>query len=74
MNLIRIKAFPGSKKPSLEETAPQVVRVFVRETAERNMANEAVLKAVAEFYSIPRNKLRMISGHRGLNKIVQILE
>jgi uncharacterized protein YggU (UPF0235/DUF167 family) len=38
------------------------------------MANEAVLKAVAEFYSIPRNKLRMISGHRGLNKIVQILE
>lgn len=74
MNIIRIKAFPGAKKPSIEETAPQVLRVFVREDAKQNRANDAVIRAVAEYYTIPRNKLRIISGHIMTNKIIQILE
>ena len=73
MNLIRIKAFPDAKKASIEETAHQVVRIFVREPAQDNEANKAVLAAVAAFYEIPVNKLRMIAGHRGMNKTVQIL-
>ena len=74
MNLIRIKAFPNSKKQAIEETAPQVLRVFVREDAQQNRANDAVIRAVAEYYSIPRNKLRMISGHQKQSKLIQILE
>lgn len=74
MNLIRIKAFPNAKKPTVEETAPQVLRVFVREDAQQNRANDAVIRAVADYYSIPRNKLRMISGHQKQGKIIQILE
>ena len=73
MNLIRIKAFPDAKKASIEETAPQVVRVFVREPAQDNQANKAVLAAIAAFYEIPVNKLRLIAGHRAMNKTVQIL-
>lgn len=74
MNLIRIKAFPDSKKTALEETEPKVLRVFVREDAKQNRANDAVIRAVAEYYHIPRNKLRMISGHMKQSKIIQILE
>ncbi len=73
MNLIRIKAFPDAKKASIEETTHQVVRVFVREPAKDNQANKAVLAAVAAFYEIPANKLRLIAGHRAMNKTVQIL-
>jgi uncharacterized protein YggU (UPF0235/DUF167 family) len=74
MNLIRIKAFPDFKKATIEETAPKVLRVFVREDAKQNRANDAVIRAVAEYYNIPRNKLRMISGHMKQSKIIQILE
>jgi uncharacterized protein YggU (UPF0235/DUF167 family) len=74
MNLIRIKAFPNSKKPAIEETAPQVLRVFVREDAQQNRANDAVMRAVAEYYKLPRNKLRMISGHQKQSKMIQILD
>jgi uncharacterized protein YggU (UPF0235/DUF167 family) len=49
MNLIRIKAFPNAKKFAIEETAPQVLRVFVREDAQQNRANDAVIRAVAEY-------------------------
>ena len=74
MNIIRVKAFPESKKPFIEETSHQVLRIFIREPAQNNQANKAVLDAVAEHYTIPRTKLKMISGHRSLNKMIQILE
>lgn len=74
MNIVRIKAFPNAKKPAIEETAPQVLRVFVREDPKQNRANNAVIRAVADYYSIPKNKLRMISGHMMQNKMIQILE
>jgi uncharacterized protein YggU (UPF0235/DUF167 family) len=74
MNSIRIKAFPESKKPAIEVVEEKVLRVFVRESAQNNQANKAVIRAVATYYNIPENKLRMISGHRGLNKTIQILE
>jgi uncharacterized protein YggU (UPF0235/DUF167 family) len=74
MNLIRIKAFPNAKKFAIEETAPQVLRVFVREDAKENRANDAIIRAVAAYYSIPRNKLRMISGHQKQGKLIQIQE
>jgi len=74
MNIIRIKAFPNSKKPAIEETGPKVLRVFVREDAKQNRANDAVIRAVADYYDLPRNKLRMISGHLRQNKMIEILE
>lgn len=74
MNIIRIKAFPDAKKATIEEVGPQVLRVFVREDAQENRANDAVIRAVADYYTLPRNKLRMISGHRSQNKMIQILE
>ena len=73
MNIIRIKAFPNSKKPAIEETAPKVLRVFVREDAKQNRANDAVIRAVALYYAIPINKLRMISGHLRQNKMLEII-
>lgn len=74
MNIIRVKAFPDAKKAHIEETAPKTLRVFVREDAQENRANHAVIRAVAARYQIPENKLRMISGHRSQNKMIRILE
>lgn len=73
MNLIRVKAFPDAKKQHIEEVSPQVLRIFVRESAERNMANRAVIKAVAAYYSIPEKSLVITTGHRAQNKTLLIL-
>ena len=72
MDTVRIKAFPGSKKAHIEEVAEMVLRVFIKEPAQNNQANKAVIKAVARFYTIPEEKLRIIAGHHGLNKTTQI--
>jgi uncharacterized protein YggU (UPF0235/DUF167 family) len=73
MNLIRVKAFPDAKKEHVEEVSPNVLRIFIRESAERNMANHAVIKAVAKFYNIPEKQLIIKTGHRAQNKTLLIL-
>lgn len=74
MNSIRIKAFPGSKKSHVEEVSEKVLRVFVREEAQHNMANKAVIRAIATYYNMPEKKFHMISGHRSLNKLIEIMD
>jgi uncharacterized protein YggU (UPF0235/DUF167 family) len=58
----------------LEEVEPNKLRIFVREPAERNLANKRVLTLVANFYEIPQNRLKIITGHRGQNKIIQVID
>lgn len=71
--IIRVRAFPDAKKEYIEETEPHILRVFVREPAKDNRANRKILDLVADFYTIPRNKLRMISGHHGMSKMIEVL-
>jgi uncharacterized protein YggU (UPF0235/DUF167 family) len=73
MHLIRVKAFPDAKKEHLEEVNPNTFRVFVRESPERNLANQAVIKVVAHHLGIPAKKLIIKTGHRSLNKTLLIL-
>jgi uncharacterized protein YggU (UPF0235/DUF167 family) len=74
MSIIRVKAFPDAKKEWIEEVEPNKLRIFVREPAERNLANKRVLTLVANFYEIPQNRLKIITGHRGQNKIIQVID
>lgn len=71
---IRVRAFPDARKAHIEEVEPYVLRIFVREPAKNNMANRKILAEVARFYQIPENKLRMITGHRGMSKLIEMLD
>ena len=71
--IIRVRAFPDAKKEYIEETEQHVLRIFVREPAKDNRANRKILDLTADFYTIPRNKLRLISGHHGMSKLIEIL-
>jgi uncharacterized protein YggU (UPF0235/DUF167 family) len=74
MSIIRVKAFPDAKRECIEEVGPNQLRIFVREPAERNLANKRVLTLVANFYEIPQNRLKIITGHHGQNKMIEIID
>ena len=71
--IIRVRAFPDARKEHIEEVESYILRIFVREPAKDNRANRKILDLVADFYTIPRNKLRMISGHHGMSKMIEVL-
>ena len=72
MQLIRIKTYPDSKRASISETSPNVLKVCVRESAQENRANRAAIRAVAEFYGIEPRKIKMVAGHHNQNKTLEI--
>lgn len=70
---IRVKAFPDAKKEHVEIDDAGRLRIFVREPAQDNRANKRILQLVAQNQNVPIDAVRLISGHHGPNKLLQIL-
>jgi uncharacterized protein YggU (UPF0235/DUF167 family) len=47
-------------------------KVRVIPAAEGGRANEAVLRLIAEAVSVPRADVRLVSGHAGRDKVVEL--
>ena len=70
---IKVKVTAGVKKEVVEKIKNDEYRVWVREKAERNMANNRVRELIAREYSIPIGKVKIISGHQSPSKILSLL-
>ena len=69
---VKVRVIAGAKKEVLEKRKKDLLRVAGREPAERNLANGRVVELVAAHYRMPKNKVRIISGHRSQSKILAI--
>lgn len=73
MKYIRIKVLPSSKKSAIIKIAEDVYEIKTKSKAESNNANKEALGLLSERLNIKPNKLRIISGHKRPNKIIEIL-
>lgn len=73
---IKVEVRPGSKQEKISKTGADSFLVFVREKAERNMANKRVLELIREQFFGRRVLVKIVSGHQSQSKIfrVQIIE
>jgi len=80
---ILIKAKPGAKRAHIKEEpaelfasgaqgAPRRFTVAVTERAVEGRANEAILRALAEHFGVPRAQVRILSGALSREKVVEI--
>ena len=70
--LIKVKVYPDSKKEDIVEKEPGQYEVRVKEKAVDGMANKATIKALANHFNLPEEKVRLIRGFRERTKIVDI--
>lgn len=54
-------------------TGDTQMKVYVTAVPEDGKANKAVLRLVAEHYSLPISKLRLVRGLKGRDKVIEIL-
>jgi len=66
--IIRVKAFPGARKEKVIALGDHAYEMYVREPAERNMANNRFRQLVALEYHVPLGQVRMQSGARSRSK------
>ncbi|MDD3386370.1 MAG: DUF167 family protein [Candidatus Pacebacteria bacterium] len=70
--LIKVKAFPLSKEEKIIKKNKDSFDVFVREEAERNMANKRIIEIISDYFEVPQNKVKMIKGFKESSKIFDI--
>lgn len=70
---IRVDVKPNSKTPGVEAVEDHLV-VRVKEPPREGRANEAVLRAVAEYYGVPQRDVRLVAGGSGRHKVVELPE
>lgn len=67
---VKVKAFPGSKSEKIIREDENSFKMYIREPAERGLANERVLQILKDIYKT--NNIRFLKGARSQNKIFEI--
>lgn len=70
---IFVKAKPGAKHERVEKIDTTHFAVAVREPAKEGKANAAIIKALADYFDIPRSRVNLVSGSSRRQKTFEIL-
>lgn len=71
---ISVKVKPNSKIRKIEKLDEKNFVVFVNCPPVENKANKAMLEMLSEYFQLPRSELKIVSGHKSKNKVVEIPE
>ena len=66
--LLKIKALPGAHKSEIVGWLGDALKVRLREPAEKNLANKALIDLLARVLGVPARKIRLQRGHRSSQK------
>ncbi|HUX48127.1 MAG TPA: DUF167 domain-containing protein [Dehalococcoidia bacterium] len=70
---IQVKVKPNSKTDEVSREGDSFI-VKVREPPKEGKANQAVIKLLAEHFSVPRSRVRILSGFGSRNKVIEVAE
>ena len=70
---IQVKVKPNSKTEELSQERDSFI-VKVKEPPKEGKANRAVIKLLAEHFGVPQSQVRILSGFRSKNKVIEVAE
>lgn len=68
---VRVK--PNSRNEKVESMDPTHYKVSVKEPAEEGKANLGVIRVLAEYFNIPKNRISVVSGGASRDKVLEII-
>jgi uncharacterized protein (TIGR00251 family) len=70
---IQVKVKPSSKTQEVSQEGNSFA-VKVKEPAREGRANQAVIELLAEHFSVSKSQVRILSGFRSRNKVIEVVE
>jgi uncharacterized protein (TIGR00251 family) len=70
---IEVKVFPKSSRERLVEKNG-LIKAYVKAAPDKGKANKALVDLIAREYNVKKNRVTIISGQTGRNKVVEVLE
>ena len=68
---IRVEVKPNAKVPGVEPVEDHLV-VRVKEPPKEGKANQAVIRAVAQYYGVAPSDVRLVVGAAGRHKVIEV--
>jgi uncharacterized protein (TIGR00251 family) len=72
--MIQVRAHVGSKQNKIVVDEQRVYQVYVTARAIDGKANEAIIEALAEYLDTAKSNLKIVRGHLGREKLIEIAE
>jgi len=70
---IQVKVKPGSMTEEVSQEGDGFI-VKVKELPKEGKANQAIIKLLAEHFGVPQSQVRILSGFKSRNKVVEVEE
>jgi len=68
---IHVKVKPNSRTEEVSQESDSFI-VKVKEPPREGKANQAVIKLLAEHFDVPQSQVRILSGFRSKNKVIEV--
>lgn len=69
---IEVKIQPNSKHESIEQISPNQLKVKTRARPIEGKANERLIELLAEYFKVPRSKIRILHGLKSKLKLIEV--
>lgn len=70
---IQVKVKPNSTTEELSREGDSFM-VKVKEPPQEGKANQAVIKLLAHHFGVPQSQIKILSGFRSRNKVIEVAE
>jgi uncharacterized protein (TIGR00251 family) len=70
---IQVKVKPNSRTEEVSQGGDSFI-IKVKEPPKEGKANQAVIKLLAKHFGVPQSRVRILSGFRSKNKVIEIVE
>lgn len=70
---IFVNVKPGAKHTAIEKISANIYKIWVREPARDGLANQAIIKALAEHFKVAPSQVVIKKGLKNKKKLVEIL-
>ena len=70
---IQVKVKPNSKTEELSQEGDSFI-INVKEPPKEGKANQTVIKLLAGHFGVPQSQVRILSGFRSRNKVIEVAE
>jgi uncharacterized protein (TIGR00251 family) len=70
---IQVRVKPNSRTEEVSQEGDSFI-IKVKEPPKEGKANQAVIKLLAEHFGVPQSQVRILSGFKSRNKVVEVAE
>lgn len=69
---IEIRVKTNARHEKVEDLGQSIFRVVVKAPPQEGKANEAVIALLAEYFSVPKSRVTILSGHKSKRKRLEV--